>query len=47
MSAATPITWTDHTAGGIHALAKHCGESFAIVLTSMPHCIGLYDLRLV
>ena len=27
MSAATPITWTEHTADEVHALAKHCRDA--------------------
>ena len=27
MSAATPITWTQHTADELHELAKHCGDA--------------------
>ena len=27
MSAATPITWTEHTADELHELAKHCGDA--------------------
>ena len=27
MSAATPITWTEHIADELHALAKHCGDA--------------------
>ena len=28
MSAATPITWTEHSADELHELAGHCGEPF-------------------
>ena len=27
MSAATPISWTEHTADELHELAKHCGDA--------------------
>ena len=27
MSAATPITWTAHTADELHALSRHCGDA--------------------
>ena len=40
MSAATPISWKEHTADEFQEPARRYGSRFTIVLTPMPHCIG-------